>query len=143
MSVPVFATPADQLVRLGLHLTDSILYQLSPHQLVQHALRRKEGVLNDTGALVIRTGAFTGRSPKDRFIVKDELTTPTIHWNDFNLPIDEISFNRIFTAITTWFNRLPQVYVRDSYVCADPRYRLNLRVISETASASLFAYNMF
>ena len=143
MSVPVFATPADQLVRLGLHLTDSIRYQLSPHQLVQHALRRAEGVLNDTGALVIRTGAFTGRSPKDRFFVKDELTNTAIHWNDFNQPIDEASFNRVFTAITTWLNRLPQVYVRDSYVCADPRYRLNIRVISETASANLFAYNMF
>lgn len=143
MSVPVFATPADQLVRLGLHVNDSIRYQLSPHQLVQHALRRTEGVLNDTGALVIRTGAFTGRSPKDRFIVKDELTANTIHWNDFNQPIDELSFNRVFSAITTWLNRLPQVYVRDSYVCADPRYRLNIRIISETASANLFAYNMF
>ena len=143
MSVPVFATPADQLVRLGLHLTESINYQLSPHQLVQHALRRKEGVLNDTGALVINTGAFTGRSPKDRYIVKDELTATNIHWNDFNQPIDEISFNRIFNSMTTWLNQLPQVYVRDSYVCADQRFRLNVRVITETASASLFAYNMF
>lgn len=143
MSVPVFATPADQLVRLGLHLTDTIRYQLSPHLLVQHAIRRNEGVLNDTGALVISTGTFTGRSPKDRFFVKDELTASSIHWNDFNQPIDEASFNRVFTAVTTRLNRLPQVYVRDSYVCADPRYRLNIRVISETASANLFAYNMF
>src|SRR5579862_4102019 len=99
MSVPVFAPPADQLVRLGLHLSDCIHYQLPPHQLVRHCLRRKEGVLNDTGALVIRTGAFTGRSPKDRYIVKDEITSGTVNWNDFNLPIEELYFSRIFDTI--------------------------------------------
>ncbi|HXB95083.1 MAG TPA: phosphoenolpyruvate carboxykinase (ATP), partial [Puia sp.] len=143
MTVPVFATPADQLVRLGLHLGDSIHYQLPPHQLVRHSLRRKEGVLNDTGALVIRTGAFTGRSPKDRYIVKDEITSAAVNWNDFNQPIDDSYFNRIFTTITNWLNQLPEVFVRDCYVCADNRYRLNIRVINETACNNLFAYNMF
>lgn len=143
MSVPVFTTPAEQLVRFGLHLADSLHYQLSPQSLVQHCLRRKEGVLNDTGALVIQTGAFTGRSPKDRYIIRDAITTNTVHWNDFNQPLDEIYFNRIFSAITGWLNRLPEVFVRDSFVCADPRYRLNIRVTTETASSNLFAYNMF
>ena len=143
MSVPVFAPPADQLVRLGLHLSDSIRYQLPPNQLIRHCLRRKEGVLNDTGALVIHTGTFTGSSPKDRFIVKDEITASAVNWNDFNQSIDEISFNRIFDTITTWLNRLPEVFVRDGAVCADNRYRLNIRVVTETASNNLFAYNMF
>ena len=143
MSVPVFTTPARQLVRFGLHLADTLHYQLPPDQLVQHSLRRNEGVLNDTGALVIRTGAFTGRSPKDRYIVRDEITAGTVHWNDFNQPLDEIYFNRIFSAVTSRLNRLPEVYVRDSYVCADPRFRLNIRVTTETASSNLFAYNMF
>jgi len=143
MAVPVFATPADQLVRLGLHLSDSIHYQLPPHQLIRHCIRHKEGVLNDTGALVIHTGVFTGRSPKDRYIVKDEITTGTVNWNEFNQPIDEIYFNRIFDTVVTWLNRLTDVFVRDCYVCADNRYRLNLRVVTETASNNLFAYNMF
>ena len=143
MSVPVFTTPARQLVRFGLHLADTLHYQLPPDQLIHHALRRTEGVLNDTGALVIRTGAFTGRSPKDRYIIRDEITAAAIHWNDFNQPMDEIYFNRIFSAVTARLNRLPEVYVRDSYVCADPRFRLNIRVTTETASSNLFAYNMF
>ncbi len=143
MSVPVFTTPARQLVRFGLHLADKLHYQLSPRELEQDCLRRKEAVLNDTGALVINTGTFTGRSPKDRFIVRDDKSASTVHWNDFNQPIDEASFNRIFSCVTAWLNRLPEVYVRDSYVCADPRFRLNIRVTTETASANLFAYNMF
>jgi phosphoenolpyruvate carboxykinase (ATP) len=143
MSVPVFSSPASQLVRLGLRLAHSLHYQLPPPQLVKHALSRQEGVLNDTGALVIPTGAFTGRSPKDRYIVHDDQTADHIHWNDFNQPIDELFFHRIFSAITTRLNRMPEVYVRDCAVCADPRFRLNIRVITETASANLFAHNMF
>jgi phosphoenolpyruvate carboxykinase (ATP) len=143
MSVPVFAIPTDQMVRLGLKITDSLHYQLQPHELIRHALRRSEGVLNDTGALVIKTGAFTGRSPKDRYIIKDEQTAGAIHWNDFNQPLDETYFNRILTAVTTHLNHLEEVFVRDCYVCADPRYRLNIRVINELAATNLFACNMF
>jgi phosphoenolpyruvate carboxykinase (ATP) len=143
MAVSDFALPADHLVRFGLYIADSIRYQLSPNQLVRQCLRRKEGVLNDTGALVIHTGAFTGRSPKDRYIIRDEVTDGTVNWNEFNQPMDEIYFNRIFSAMTTWMNRLHEVFVRDCYVCADPRYRLNVRVVTETASSCLFAHNMF
>jgi phosphoenolpyruvate carboxykinase (ATP) len=143
MSVPVFSSPASQLVRLGLRLAHSLHYQLPPQQLVKHALSRQEGVLNDTGALVIPTGTFTGRSPKDRYIVHDDQTADHIHWNDFNQPIDELFFHRIFSAITTRLNRMPEVYVRDCAICADPRFRLNIRVITETASSNLFAHNMF
>ena len=118
MSVPVFSSPASQLVRMGLRLAHSLHYQLPPQQLIKHALSRQEGVLNDTGALVIPTGAFTGRSPKDRYIVHDDQTADHIHWNDFNQPIDELFFHRIFSAITTRLNRMPEVYVRDCAVCA-------------------------
>jgi phosphoenolpyruvate carboxykinase (ATP) len=143
MSVPTFSIPTDRLVQIGLRITESIHYQLSPDELVRDSLRRKEGVLNDTGALVIRTGEFTGRSPKDRYIVKDEITTGNIHWNDFNQPIDESHFDTIFSAVTGYLNQLPEVWIRDSYVCADPRYRLNFRVVNENPSMNLFAYNMF
>src|ERR1700722_5168275 len=143
MSVPVIALPTDSLLRLGLRISDTIHYQLPPEDLARHCLRRKEGVLGDTGALVIRTGAFTGRSPKDRYIVRDEITSGSVHWNDINQPIDPAYFHRIFTAVTTWLNRAPELFVRDCYVCADPRHRHNIRIINETPSGNLFAYNMF
>jgi phosphoenolpyruvate carboxykinase (ATP) len=143
MPAPVIALPTDSLIRLGLRISDTIHYQLPPEDLVLHAIRRKEGVRSDTGALVIRTGAFTGRTPKDRYIVKDEITTGSVHWNDFNQPIDPARFHRIFTAVTTWLNKSPELFVRDCCVCADPRHRLNIRIVNETASGNLFAYNMF
>ncbi|MHA4812456.1 phosphoenolpyruvate carboxykinase (ATP) [Flavitalea flava] len=143
MSVPLTSIPGNRLVQLGLRVSDSIHYQLPPDELIGDCLRRKEGVLNDTGALVIRTGEFTGRSPKDRFIVKDEITANTIHWNDFNQPIEEKFFDAIFSRITAYLNRLPELWIRDCYVCADLRYRLNIRIINETPSMNLFAYNMF
>lgn len=141
--MPITAIPTNRLVQLGLRIADSIHYQLPPDELIQDCLRRKEGVLNDTGALVVRTGEFTGRSPKDRFIVKDEITTDTIHWNDFNQPMEEKFFDAIFSRLTAYLNRLPELWVRDCYVCADPRYRLNIRIINETPAMNLFAHNMF
>ena len=88
MSVPtMLAIPKNLFINLGLKSAENIFYQLSPEELIRQAVSKGEGVLSDTGALVIDTGEFTGRSPKDRFIVKDELTNNTIDWNEFNIPI--------------------------------------------------------
>ena len=81
MSIPTISIPRKMLLKIGLKNTESIHYQLSPEELVNDTLRTGEGVLNDTGALVINTGEFTGRSPRDKFIVKDETTSSTIDWN--------------------------------------------------------------
>jgi phosphoenolpyruvate carboxykinase (ATP) len=99
--------------------------------------------MSDTGALVIHTGEFTGRCPKDRFIVSDEITRDTIHWNEFNLPLEEHYFDIIFKRVIDYLNGLPELWIRDCYACADPGYRLNIRVINETPWMNLFAYNMF
>ena len=143
MSVPTIMFPVDQLVNIGLHAADNVHYQLSPEELVQDTLRLGEGVLNDTGALVIRTGEFTGRSPKDKFIVKDDLTTNTVHWNEFNIGIDEKYFFIIKKKITDHIAKCPEIWVRDAYACADSRYRLNIRIINEKPWINLFSYNMF
>ena len=66
----------------------TIHYNLSPEELIEQTIILGQGVLNDTGAMVVDTGEFTGRSPKDKFIVKDPLTENSIHWNDFNIPIE-------------------------------------------------------
>ena len=93
MSAPVFVIPLEKLIRLGLKFSNNIHYQLSPSELVQDTIRTGDGILNDTGALVINTGEFTGRSPKDKFTVKDEITANSVHWNDFNIPIEEKYFD--------------------------------------------------
>jgi phosphoenolpyruvate carboxykinase (ATP) len=143
MSVPTFALSREKMIRLGLKNSNTIHSQLPPEELVKDALRRGDGTLSDTGALLIQTGEFTGRSPKDRFIVKDAITTDTVDWNDFNQPLDSTYFDLIFKKITAYLDQLPEIWIRDSYVCADPRYRLNIRTINETPAINLFAYNMF
>jgi phosphoenolpyruvate carboxykinase (ATP) len=143
MSVPTIAIPTQHLLKIGLRNTETIHYQLSPEELIQDTLRIGEGVLNDTGALVIQTGEFTGRSPKDKFTVKDETTAGSVHWNDFNIPLEPKYFDIIFDKITSYINQLPEIWIRDCYACADPRFRLNVRVVNEKPWINLFAYNMF
>jgi phosphoenolpyruvate carboxykinase (ATP) len=143
MSVPTISIPTKDLLKLGLRSTESIHYQLSPAELVQDTLRLGEGRLNDTGALVIQTGEFTGRSPKDKFTVKDEITTDSVYWNEFNLAIEPRYFDIIFKKATEYLNGLSEIWIRDCYACADPRYRLNIRTINEKPWNNLFAYNMF
>lgn len=143
MSLRTVSIPIQQLVNLGLRRSHAIHYQLSSDELVADTLRIREGILNDTGALVIQTGEFTGRSPKDRFIIKDEVTADTVNWNEFNLPLEENYFDIIFRRITDYLNKRPEIWVRDVYACADERFRLNIRVINEKPQNNLFAYNMF
>ena len=143
MSVPTISIPTENLVHIGLRNTDSIHYQSSPEELVQDALRLGEGVLTDSGALAINTGEFTGRAPDDKFTVKDELTENTVDWNKFNKPIDEKYFHIIHKKITDHLSKKSEIWVRDCYACADPRYRLNIRVVTEKPWTNLFAYNMF
>ena len=143
MLTQVITTTFKNLSRSGIKNTENVHYQLSPEELIQDTLRLGEGVLSDCGALVIRTGEFTGRSPKDKFIVKEQATEATIHWNEFNQPIDQKYFDIIHSKITEYFESLNEIWVRDCYACADPRYRLKVRVINEKPCDNLFAYNMF
>ncbi|MEO6819889.1 MAG: phosphoenolpyruvate carboxykinase (ATP) [Ginsengibacter sp.] len=143
MSVPSMLTmPKNLLHSLGLTSAENTYYQLSPDELVKQSLERKEGVLNDTGALVIKTGKFTGRSPKDKFTVKDSITADSVDWNNFNQPIEEKYFDGLYHKIIKHL-QTKQIWIRDCYACADPKYRLNVRVINEDPSGNLFAYNMF
>jgi phosphoenolpyruvate carboxykinase (ATP) len=135
-------SPIQALATLGLQHTKAVHYQLNPDQLSQQTLERGEGELNDTGALVIKTGEFTGRSPKDKFIVKDDITSDTVHWNDFNLPIEASYFDAMYNKLTQYLSG-KEIWVRDCYACADPKFRLNIRVINENPWSNLFAYNMF
>lgn len=142
MSLSLLTLPTEQLSELGIKHSN-IHYQSSPDELIQDTLRLGQGVLNNTGALVIKTGEFTGRSPKDKFTVKDEITANTVNWNEFNIALDEKYFHIIREKIVAHLNRQDEIWVRDCYACADPRYRVNIRVINENPAINLFAYNMF
>src|SRR5690349_22411462 len=104
MSVPTIAIPTQKLLKIGLRASNNIHYQLSPEELVQDSLRIGEGSLSDTGALVINTGEFSGRCPKDKFTVLDEITKDSVHWNEFNQQIEEKFFDIIFKKITAYLN---------------------------------------
>ncbi len=143
MSVPtMLSISKDDLIGIGLRAGENIHYQLTPEELTAQAVSRGEGVLNDTGALVIRTGEFTGRSPKDKFTVKDDLTASTVNWNDFNIPFEPAHFDQLYTKMMAYLED-KEIWVRDAYACADPAFRLNIRVINENPWSNLFAYNMF
>lgn len=122
--------------------TQPVFYQLDAAELVRHALRNREGVLTDQGALAIDTGKFTGRSPKDRYIVKDEITAPSVWWGDVNIPMSSEAFGKLHSRLKDYLAARP-FYIRDVGVGADIRYRLPVRVITETASQNLFARNVF
>ncbi|PRY90644.1 phosphoenolpyruvate carboxykinase (ATP) [Mongoliibacter ruber] len=127
---------------LGIETSKKVFWNLQPAELVEHAIKNQEGVLTDTGALMADTGAFTGRSPKDRFIVKDELTRDSIWWGDINIPIEEQKFDQIYSKMLD-FIKDKDLYVRDAYAGADQKYRLNIRVINTLAWHNMFCYNMF
>ena len=143
MSIPtLFSLPKNLLFNLGLKSAENIYYQLSPEELISQSVEKGEGVLSDTGALVIDTGEFTGRSPKDKFIVKDQLTISSIDWNEISIPIEEKFFDRLYNKMIDFLNN-KKLWIRDCYACAHPDYRLNIRVINENPCCNLFAYNMF
>lgn len=117
-------------------------YQSTPGELHNITLKKNMGKEASSGALAINTGEFTGRSPKDRFIVMDDITKLKVWWGDINLPFDPDKFDKLYTRVIDYLNS-KELYVRDSYACADVDYRLNLRVITEYPWSNLFAYNMF
>jgi len=126
----------------GLHNLNVAYWNLGTAQLVEHAIQRREGNLASGGALVVRTGQFTGRSPKDKFVVRDEITDPNIHWGPVNQPMSEAHFDRIYKRMMAFWQG-HDVYVQDCYVGADPEFTLPVRVVSQVAWHNLFARQLF
>ncbi|MBM72122.1 MAG: phosphoenolpyruvate carboxykinase (ATP) [Crocinitomicaceae bacterium] len=130
------------LEAIGLEGVASAQWNLPPSTLVKECILNGEGRLADTGALAINTGDFTGRSPKDRFIVSDDKTNSRVDWGDINQSITSEDFGRLLED-TIEYLQGKNVYVRDGAVGADPATRINTRVVSELAYSSLFVHNMF
>ncbi|MCZ8133925.1 MAG: phosphoenolpyruvate carboxykinase (ATP), partial [Algoriphagus sp.] len=119
-----------------------VFFNLPPAMLIEHALARKEGFLTSTGALMADTGKFTGRSPKDRYIVKDDLTGTSIWWGEINIPLSEEQFDNLYLKMIRHLET-KDLYVRDVFAGADEDYRLNIKVINTLAWHNLFCANMF
>ena len=119
-----------------------IKYQLSPDELHAITIEKGQGVEVSTGALAVNTGEFTGRSPQDRFIVKDDVTKDKVWWGNINIPFETDAFDKLYNKVVDYLSE-KEVFVRDCYACADPNYKLNIRVINEYPWCNMFAYNMF
>mgnify|MGYP000153135696 CR=1 FL=1 len=133
---------ADLSASIGLSNLGNQFWNLSPAELVEDTILSGQGVLTDTGALAIETGEFTGRSPKDRFVVCDEKTENSVWWGDINIKFTPEKFDAIYNRMKAYLNG-KDVYVRDTVACADPTFAMNIRVITEFAWSNMFAYNMF
>ena len=134
-------TPTITLSEYGIN-PSKIHYQLAPSVLQKIILENGEGKLTASKALAINTGEFTGRSPMDRFIVKDDITDVQVWWGDINKPFDANKFDQLYDKMIAYLDTKP-LFVRDCYACADQNYRMNIRVINEKPWSNLFAYNMF
>lgn len=117
-------------------------WNFQPGALIEEAIKNGEGLLTDTGALMCDTGKFTGRSPKDRFIVEDEKTKGSVWWGNINIPFTPEKFDRIQEKMIKFLED-KKVYVRDVYASASKAHQLRVRVITTLAWHNLFAYNMF
>jgi phosphoenolpyruvate carboxykinase (ATP) len=110
--------------------------------LMEHAVRRNEGLLGPNGQIVVETGKYTGRSPKDKFFVKEPGSEQHINWGDTNRAVDPAMFERMLGRVTAWLAG-QDLYAQDVFVGADPRYRLPVRVLTTYAWHSLFAQDLF
>ena len=117
-------------------------WNLSPEELSKIAVDNGQAKVTSQGAIAINTGEFTGRSPLDRFIVKDDLTKDHVWWGDVNQSFDENKFDFLHKKMLKHLEG-KKLFVRDAYACAEEKYKMNIRVVNEYSWSNLFAYNMF
>lgn len=131
-----------ELESQGISNIREVFYNYGTPALYEQVVRRREGLLAHLGSIVVRTGNHTGRSPNDKFLVKEESSEKNVWWGKVNRSMTEEQYNRLFAKMMAYIQG-KDLYVEDCYVCADEKYRLPIRVITETAWHNLFARNMF
>lgn len=129
------------LVKYGLENVTAH-WNLSPEELQKITIEKGMGKETSNGTLAINTGKFTGRSPQDRFLVKDEYTNNRVWWGKVNKPVSPENFDRLQAEIISYLSG-KELYARDGYVCADPKYKMNVRTITEYPWSNMFIFNMF
>src|SRR5215207_1003869 len=131
------------LGHFGVEDVGAVHENLPPARLVEASVRRREGMISGSGALVVRTGKRTGRSPKDRFIVENEITKEAVDWGTGNKAFPSDAFGALLNKAAAYVENLEEIYVVDAYAGADSRYRLNVHVVAEHAWQALFARQLF
>lgn len=129
------------LEKLGIVNVAKIYRNLTPSELIEHALSRKEGTLSETGALVVTTGKYTGRSPKDKYIVDTPGVHEKIAWGNVNRPIEKEKFDSIYSKLIAYLQNR-EIFVFDGMAGADPACRKKFRIINERASQNLFIHQL-
>lgn len=120
----------------------TVFENLTTDELVAKALERNEGRITSQGALAADTGEFTGRSPKDKFLVKDAQTADAAWWGAVNQPFEEAKFDALLNKVMNHMEG-KEIFVRHAFACADPKNRLNIQVVTESAYQNLFAKHLF
>ncbi|WP_152446621.1 phosphoenolpyruvate carboxykinase (ATP) [Bacillus sp. THAF10] len=121
----------------------NVQVQLSVPQLVEKVLSRNEGSLTSTGAVVATTGKYTGRSPKDKFIVEEAISKEKIDWGSVNTPISEEVFDALYHKVLSYLEQKDEIFVFKGFAGADEKYQLPIQVINEFAWHNLFAQQLF
>ncbi|MBW3534478.1 MAG: phosphoenolpyruvate carboxykinase (ATP) [Gemmatimonadetes bacterium] len=131
------------LDRVGLEPRGTVHWNLSPAQLVEHALRREEGQLAHMGGFAAVTAPHTGRSPNDKYTVKDAVSADVVDWGTVNVPLEEERYRKLREDLLVYLNGRDALFVRDARAGVDAQYGINVRVVTPNAWHNLFAYNMF
>ena len=133
------------LDRLGIDNLDNICYNFSSKELVTDIVANGEGIIGMRGAAMVDTGIYTGRSPKDKYIVDESSSIKKVWWGDVNQKISEEIFDILFKQVIDFYNneKDSKTYVFDGYAGADPKYSLNVRIIAKKAWQAHFVRNMF
>ncbi|MEQ8238092.1 MAG: phosphoenolpyruvate carboxykinase (ATP) [Cyclobacteriaceae bacterium] len=124
-------------------IKDAIInWNLSPAELQKITIDQGMGEETNNGTLAVNTGKFTGRSPQDRFLVKDDYTKDRVWWGKINKPISPENFDKLQEEVVKYLSG-KEIYARDGYVCADPKYRMNVRTVTEYPWSNFFVNSMF
>jgi len=126
----------------GISNVKTAYWNLSTPALYEEAIKRNEGIISHLGPLVVRTGQFTGRSPNDKFVVKEPTSDDFIWWGKVNKPFKLDRFDELHRRLTSYLQG-KDVFIQDCWAGADPKYRMPVRIITQYAWHSLFVRNMF
>lgn len=129
------------LEKLGIINSTAVYRNLPVSVLTERALAKGEGILSNTGALVVYTGKYTGRSPNDKFVIDAPSVHDEIDWGKVNVPMSEDKFDAIYKRACAYLQNR-EIYIFDGFAGADPKFRKNFRIVNESPSQNLFIHQL-